>query len=155
MDGLVLMPGEGESLPAGTATVTLKAVAELTAGGFSMSEVYVEAGYPGPPPHRHGRMLDSFYVLEGELSVLVGDAWLAVPAGGYVAAPPGVVHTFANPGDRPVRVLNITSPAGFEDYLRELSAALRPGVPPDPAEIGAIVARHDTEIVAGPPPPGP
>ena len=33
-------------------------------------------------------------------------------------------HTFWNAGDAPARVLEIISPAGFENYFRELGAEL-------------------------------
>jgi hypothetical protein len=36
-------------------------------------------------------------------------------------------HTFWNAGDAPARVLEIISPAGFEDYFRELGAQLISG----------------------------
>ena len=40
-------------------------------------------------------------------------------AGSFVAAPPGVVHTFAA-GPEPSRVLNVHAPsASFHDWLRE------------------------------------
>jgi hypothetical protein len=39
-------------------------------------------------------------------------------------------HTFWNAGDTPARVLEIISPAGFENYFRELGAELINGPPP-------------------------
>ena len=35
-----------------------------------------------------------------------------------VAAPPGIVHSFSNPGPAPARVVNVHAPScGFHEYL--------------------------------------
>ncbi len=64
--------------------------------------------------------------------------------------PAGNVHTFANRGDAPVRVLNILAPGGFEQYLVEVAATLKPGAPPDPAAMAEVAARYDFEPVEEP-----
>lgn len=129
MEAVIMMPGEGERVEVGGSVASLKAVSETAAGAFSLSEVTIEPGFPGPPPHAHRESCDTFYVLEGELHLMVGDRRFAAPPGAFVAVPPGVVHTFSNPGARPVRFLNINSPAGWEDYLRDLLPPCRPGPP--------------------------
>jgi mannose-6-phosphate isomerase-like protein (cupin superfamily) len=40
-----------------------------------------------------------FYVLEGTLTMRLGDETTELPAGSFVCVPPGVVHTFSNPGE--------------------------------------------------------
>jgi oxalate decarboxylase/phosphoglucose isomerase-like protein (cupin superfamily) len=57
--------------------------------------------------------------------------------------PPGVVHTFANISDEPVRFLNISAPGGLENYLRDLADAMRSGTTFMTPELAAIVAKHD------------
>lgn len=57
--------------------------------------------------------------------------------------PPGVVHTFANEGAEPARVLNLFSPAGLEGYVRELAAL---GGPPEPATMAELASRYDFEV---------
>ena len=100
-------------------------------------------GFPGPPPHVHDRLHDMFYVLKGTLSMRVGDEQLEAGPGTFVCVPPGVVHTFANPNDEPVRLLNFNTPSGWEDYMRELAAAFNSGAPVTPEEIGKIASRYD------------
>lgn len=112
MKPVVLMPGEGERLEAGASTAVIKATADKTGGAFSMSEALFPAGMSGPPPHSHGHTTDYVYVVEGTLRVTVGDQEIDAPAGSYVLVPPGVVHTFANASEAPVRFLNINSPGG-------------------------------------------
>jgi quercetin dioxygenase-like cupin family protein len=146
--GTVLGPGDGTTYEVGTATSLFKATGEATAGFFSLAEVALQPGTSGPPPHSHRELLDSFYVLEGTLTVQVGEEALAAPPGTYACIPPGVVHTFANLSGEPVRFLNLNTPGGWEDYIRDLAAATPADGPPDPRLMGEILARHDLEILA-------
>jgi mannose-6-phosphate isomerase-like protein (cupin superfamily) len=142
------MPGEGENFEMGGSSLSLKATAENTDGGFFLSETVVEPGFAGPPLHIHHRLTDMFYVLEGVLTFRIGDEAVEGPPGTFVCAPPGVPHTFSNPSSEPVRFLNFNVPGGFEVYMRELAAAwTENGGPPDPATIGELAARHDFEVV--------
>jgi Cupin domain len=54
-------------------------------------------------------------------------------------------HTFWNAGDTPARVLEIISPAGFENYFRELGAELVSG-PPDPQRLAALRASYALDV---------
>jgi hypothetical protein len=72
---------------------------------------------------------------------------LSRPAGSYVLKPRGVPHTFWNPGPEPARVLEIISPAGFEQYFEELAGILsstQAGEPPDFARIAEMAGRYET-----------
>jgi mannose-6-phosphate isomerase-like protein (cupin superfamily) len=65
-------------------------------------------------PHVHTDEDDSFYILEGELTFVLGGEDVIAPAGTFVLVPPGVEHGFRNDGAEPVRILNIHAPAGFD-----------------------------------------
>ena len=67
-------------------------------------------------PHVHPDEDDAFYVLEGELTVLLGEEGVEVVAGPgtFVLVPPGTRHGFTNRTGSPVRMLNIHAPAGFD-----------------------------------------
>ncbi len=72
-------------------------------------------------PHVHHHHTDAFYVLEGELTFeLGGEAeTVTVTAGGFVAAPPGLVHSLHVGGDDPACWLTIHTPdGGFADFMR-------------------------------------
>jgi quercetin dioxygenase-like cupin family protein len=143
-DGGTLVPsGDGTAFVVGTAASVFKATKDSTAGVFSLAEVTIEPGTSGPPPHLHLETLDSFYVLAGTLSVRLRDDEIDAPAGSYACVPPGVVHTFANRSDGRVRFLNLNSPGGWEDYIRDMAAAMPPGEPPDPHVMAAVAARYD------------
>jgi quercetin dioxygenase-like cupin family protein len=56
-------------------------------GSLFLSETVIAPGVPGPPPHRHARLHDMSYVLEGTLTMQLGDETHAVPAGTFVCVP--------------------------------------------------------------------
>ena len=64
--------------------------------------------------HVHDDEDDSFYILEGELTFLLGEETLKAPAGTFVLVPPGVEHGFRNDGATAVRMVNVHAPAGFD-----------------------------------------
>ena len=144
MGATVHRSGEGETI-GGATTVTIKATGEETNGSFYLGESLVEPGFPGPPPHRHRRLHDMFYVLDGTLTMRVGDETLELQPGSFVCVPPGVVHTFSNRSDAAVRFLNFNTPAGWENYVRDLAATLARGTPTQ-EEIGDIASRYDFEV---------
>ena len=64
--------------------------------------------------HLHREEDDAFYIVEGEMTFVLGDEEVAAPPGTFVLVPPGVEHAFRNDGATPVRMLNIHAPAGFD-----------------------------------------
>ena len=65
-------------------------------------------------PHVDEEEDDAFYILEGELTFILGEEPVAAPPGTFVLVPPGVRHGFRNDGDVAVRMVNIHAPAGFD-----------------------------------------
>ena len=117
-EAIFLLPGEGERLEGKNRIATIKIGREE----LSLIEFELEPGFAEPDPHAHDDNVDSFYVLEGEPEFLVDEERLRLGVGSYVAAPVGVVHTFANPGPDRARLLNIHAPSrGFHEFLRRMS----------------------------------
>lgn len=143
MDATLYGPGEGERIEAGNSLILIKATSGQTGDSLFLAESTIEPDFPGPPPHTHNTLHDMFYVLEGTLSVRVGDDIHELGPGSFACVPPGVVHTFSNRSDTPVRFLNFSTPGGFETYMRELGAAARSGTPLTSEAIGEIAFRHD------------
>lgn len=140
-------PGEGERHSAGAdSAIVIKATGGETAGSFFLSETTIGPGFPGPPPHRHDRLHDMFYVLDGVLTMGVGGHLHQLEAGTFVCVPPGVTHTFSNTSERPVRFLNFNTPAGWENYMRDLGEAAKAGSLTAEA-IGQIASRYDFSVV--------
>ncbi len=146
MQATVHRPGEGEKI-GGPTTVTIKATGEETENSFYLGEGVIEPGFAGPPPHRHQRVHDMFYVLDGTLTMRLDDEALELEPGSFVCVPPGVVHTFSNPSDAPVRFLNFNTPAGWENYMRDLGAAFVGDRPPAPETVGKLASRYDFDVV--------
>jgi len=112
---VVLRPGEGRSYPMGRISAVFKADGYETAGGYSISEWWLEPHTKGPGAHSHPED-DVFFVLEGTMSLLVSDSWFDAPAGSFVLVPGGVTHDFENRGDVKAGVLNF-SPGVFEPEM--------------------------------------
>jgi quercetin dioxygenase-like cupin family protein len=116
-NAILLGAGEGERLEANNRVATIK----VGRPELALIEFELRPGFSGPPPHSHDDHVDSFYVLEGEVEFLVEDETMVLGPGSFVAAPPGVVHTFAS-GSEHSRLLNIHAPSvGFHDWLRTVS----------------------------------
>jgi quercetin dioxygenase-like cupin family protein len=113
---VVVAPGEGERL---TGRERL-AIVNVSLPQLTLSVFELGPRFQGPEPHRHDDHVDSFYVLEGEVEFLLGDEMVRAGPGTFVAAPPGIAHTFGNPGPDGARLLNMHSPdGGFLDFLRQ------------------------------------
>lgn len=149
---IVLRPGEGETVSVLGDRYTYKATAEQTGGAYGLVETAVPAGSAGPPPHVHAGEEEAFYVLDGEVTVLLGDREITASAGSFALVPRGTVHTFANRTNREARFLVIISPAGFERAFAEMAeVAPSSEEPPDMDRLMEIARRYNLEI-AGPPP---
>jgi mannose-6-phosphate isomerase-like protein (cupin superfamily) len=141
---LVRRPGEGERVRLGPSGALIRAGGDDGAGHVTVLETDLAPGFPGPVPHRHRDMVDSFYPLEGSLAIALDWAEREAGPGSYALAPPGAVHTFSNPSERRVRFLNVMAPGGFERYLKEVEAT-QSGAAPAPAEMARIASRYDFE----------
>jgi len=88
-----------------------KAVASMDDGDLSLMERTLPPGGRRPPPHRHTNCSEAYFVLDGVVSVTVGDAELSVTPEGFVLVPRGTAHTFGNASEDPARLLVIHAPA--------------------------------------------
>jgi mannose-6-phosphate isomerase-like protein (cupin superfamily) len=70
----------------------------------------------GPGAHSHAED-DIFYVIEGTLSVLVGERWVDASQGSFVLVPGGTVHDFQNRSGSRAGVLNVSVPGAFEEDM--------------------------------------
>jgi mannose-6-phosphate isomerase-like protein (cupin superfamily) len=89
---------------------------------LSITRASSAAGQEITRPHVHHGHTDAFYVLEGELTFEIGGETMPVRAGGFVAVPPNVPHSFRNAGAGPARWLTIHTPdGGFAEFIRGAS----------------------------------
>jgi mannose-6-phosphate isomerase-like protein (cupin superfamily) len=128
----------------------VKASAADTDGQYTLVELTAPAGLEAPL-HVHYREDEGFYVLEGSLTVQVGDETIDLGAGQYALGPRNIPHRFTI-GPEGARMLWVLTPGGFEDLLEEASVpAERPTVPPPsvapPANIAEIIRAHGNELL--------
>ncbi|MDX8461969.1 quercetin 2,3-dioxygenase [Mesorhizobium humile] len=149
-----LAPGEGEAIWFLRNRMTVKATAETTRGGFALLETLLAPGF-SPPLHIHHREDESFYVLDGEMTMKCGDRIFRAGAGSFVFLPRDVPHTFVVEGGKPARMLTLLTPGGGEGFFidggRPAEAeGLPPATPPDIEALKRVSALYGAEIV-GPP----
>jgi quercetin dioxygenase-like cupin family protein len=128
---------------------------------FGLLEIVVPPGL-GSPWHVHPEEDEWFYVLDGNLTIYVGDERIDLTTGGFAFGPKGVPHTFIGAGPNPTRALVGFSPMQFEGFLREVgqpapARVLPPPMAGPPPEIGQLVpiAKRAGFIILGPPGPPP
>jgi uncharacterized RmlC-like cupin family protein len=104
--------------------------------------------------HVHHHDDETFYVVDGEVTVFAGDQRIELRAGDYAFVPQGTSHAYLVRSER-ARMLITFSPSGFEEFFVEIGV---PGdeppadpVMPSPEEFARRLAPYGCEIT-GPPP---
>ena len=116
-----------------------------TAERFSLVEHPLSPRALAAPVHRHTREDEYSFVLEGRLGALLGDDVVEAGPGDLVFKPRNQWHTFWNAGDEPCRILEIISPAGFENFFQELSD-MGGAIAADPDAVGELSGRYGLEM---------
>ncbi|MCP2341596.1 cupin domain-containing protein [Actinomadura rupiterrae] len=145
---LVHPAGQGRTLVVGPTRNTVK-LQGAESGGVGVVEMEFAPGFPGPPPHRHAGVDHVWYLLAGGLEILLGERTLRLTAGDFAFVPRGLVHAFANGGDRPATLLQVDTPHALDGYFTDLAEAFPAGTTLDPAVIAEIQRRHDTTPLDG------
>lgn len=104
-----------------------------------------EVGYlTGPPLHVHREQDDTFFVLEGVLTVQAGEELIDLGPGDFATVPPGIAHTFDNvrKDQPPVKVINLMTPGGLDAQFRDTALAAR-----DPAKIAELREKYGVATV--------
>lgn len=131
----------------------IKATAADTGGQMTIVEVTEPPG-AAAPLHVHHREDEAFWVLEGDVTIEIGDTTTAAHAGDYVFGPRDIPHRYTV-GGAGCRMLFIVTPGGFEDLVIAMSepAGSRtlpppPEQEPDWGRIAAIAKAHGCELLA-------
>ncbi|MDX2150130.1 MAG: cupin domain-containing protein [Bryobacteraceae bacterium] len=96
-------------------SVSSLAPARVTGAEVSLLELELRPGCE-PPPHRHTREDEAFYVLDGALDVFAGNQRFLARRGDCIFLPKNLPHAFAVRSPQ-ARVLLLVSPPGFENLL--------------------------------------
>jgi quercetin dioxygenase-like cupin family protein len=143
-------------------TYTILVSGADTNGRYTLIDMRVPPG-GGPPPHRHD-FEEMFTILDGEIELTFRGVSAVATAGETINVPANAPHVFRNVSDRPARLLCLCSPAGQEEFFKEVGVpvAHRTEAPPalDDAATAAFIAKaialapkYRTELLLGKPQP--
>ena len=136
---VVVRPGEGRNYRWSQDHVYVKAAVDLGDGRVTVVEDVLAPGFR-LARHHHKRMLEIFYVLEGDVVFAFDDERVVATPGTTVSVPPEVRHEVTSPEG--ARLLTIFSPGGFDSYLEEL-VALTESQYADAGFMQALAERYD------------
>ena len=128
----------------------IKASAADTGGQYTLLEITAPPGLQ-TPLHVHYREDEGFYVVEGSVTIEVGDETVELGAGEHAYGPRDIPHRFTV-GPDGARMIWVLAPSGFEDFVADVSVpAEGPTVPPasvlPPENAAEIVLRHGMELL--------
>lgn len=94
-------------------------------------------------PHHHPDFSESFYILDGELTILDGEDWVTAGVGDLVYVPRKSIHGFKNDGAANTRFLILFTPGvAREDYFTGLDELRANDRAPTTEEIDEFALRH-------------
>ncbi len=153
--GYALKRGEGKAIWLLNGLLTWKAVGKDTGGEWEIVEQLCPRGF-APPIHSHNREAEAFYVLDGELTFVLGEEMVPASPGSFLYVPGGTKHSFVV--ESPVaRFLALCIPANLEAFIDELGepAKVR-ALPPQPLPLDIqrfdAAAKKYGQQTWGPPP---
>jgi mannose-6-phosphate isomerase-like protein (cupin superfamily) len=132
---------DGETFDFGGFGVTWKIEGRETDQRFSVVHHPLAPHALAAPLHRHHCEDELSYVLTGTLGALLGNEVVTAPAGTWVRKPRLQWHTFWNAGETRCEIIEIISPAGFENYFREVATTWG-----DVAKFAAINQKYSIEM---------
>ncbi|MGK5685473.1 cupin domain-containing protein [Actinoplanes sp. URMC 104] len=143
---VVVRAAEGEPIPAAGVLHLFKLTGEHTGGRFGLEEFTVPPATVGARPHIHRGHDEYFYVLSGELTVATESGEIVLGPSDLASACRGSVHGFRNASDdTPVRALCMYTPPGYEQYFRDVHAAVAAGTELTVDLLSQLRSRYETD----------
>lgn len=127
-----------------------------TGGRFSLMEQLLPKG-SGPGPHTHTWSDETFYMLDGEITLLIGEEIRTARKGDFVVVPRSTRHAFRVDSET-ARFLNGYTPTNMEALIVELGTpAAQRTLPPKgatapPTMSPDLLRRYGMAVVPGPDP---
>lgn len=145
---VVVRAGQGELVAAAGLEHLFKLTGEQTGARFGLEEFIVPPGLTGARPHVHWSHDEYFYVLTGQLTVATEDGDVVLDHGDVAAAPRGSMHGFRNADNHTsVRALCMYTPPGYEQYFRDVHAAVEAGSHVTDDLLRQLRSGYDTESI--------
>ena len=149
MDAVVVRAGDGERVPAAGVEHRFLLASGQTAGRLGVEEFMVPPATLGARPHVHHSHDETFYLLDGELTVATAAGEIVLRPGDLAHAPRGALHGFRNAHvEIAARALCLYTPPGYEQYFRDVHAAVEAGVEVTDQLLAELRTRYDTESFA-------
>lgn len=134
----IIRAGEGEVLGAiAGCRDRFKVDAGRTESRLAIVEHLLAPRSIAAPLHVHTREDEFSFVIEGTVSLRLGEEEVEARAGDLVVKPRGQWHTFWNATPEPARILEMITPGGLEDLFRAMGG----GAPED--EVAALIEAAD------------
>jgi quercetin dioxygenase-like cupin family protein len=127
-----------------------------TGGRFSLIEELLPQG-SGPGPHKHTWSDETYYMLDGEVTFLIGDEIKVARQGDFLMVPRDTRHAFRVDSET-ARFLNSYTPASLEAAVLEMAMpaperVLPPkNATPPPAMTPELMRRYGMDALPGPDP---
>src|SRR6266699_6363911 len=151
--GTVVQPGEGLVSSSSTTqgrSIVLKLLGGATGDSIMLFEETIPAGTKSTL-HLHRDSDEVAYVLEGEVTFMIGDEVTVGGPGAYAFMPRGVPHAWKSTGAETGRVLFLYTPAKAGGLLEEQHETRRSFGEMNEGELADTLQRHGWEIL-GPSP---
>jgi quercetin dioxygenase-like cupin family protein len=130
---------------------TFLAESHDTGGQFSLLDMIIRQGLE-PPPHTHQHEDESYYILDGNITFMVGHQTFDAQSGDFVYLPRGVQHGFRLITPQ-ARALVWINPASLEAAFREMGEPAQtlalppvPAGPPDIARMLTVFGRYGVQF---------
>ena len=146
MKAIIVPAGEGRKLDCGVFRARILDRGGATEGRLGCMEFDVNPRSSPPPPHIHRTLVESFYILEGEIEFIVDGTPHRAASGTFAQIPAGAAHTYRNPGDGPLKFLVFFLPSTFVGFFEEFEALVQSGRA-NPVTNVALLNQYDTEAV--------
>jgi quercetin dioxygenase-like cupin family protein len=141
-------------------TYTILVSGDDTAGRYTLIDMHIPPG-GGPPPHRHD-FEEMFTILDGEIELTFRGVSGVARAGETVNVPANAPHVFRNVSERSARLLCLCSPAGQDEFFKEVGVPVAHRTEPPPAlddvatrafiaKAVALSPKYRTELLLGKP----
>jgi mannose-6-phosphate isomerase-like protein (cupin superfamily) len=127
----------------GAGDIAFKLNKSQTLGLLGSTETVLPPGILGAPPHSHKGFDEICRVLEGTLTIMVGDRLYQVGAGDWHLRPRGIVHSFWNAGKVPAKFIELYVPGGHEAYMSDLADLFVNNARPKPGDLDKLANKYD------------
>ena len=133
--------GSGETYLGPGDTYRFLVTGAESGGAYFAMEAFAPPG-GGPPLHVHRNEDETFYIVEGQIDIVLGEETVTAGPGDFVNVPRGTVHRFHNSGTAAARMILTFSPAGIEHFFAETLERAVDGTEVAVDNVDAVAARY-------------